>query len=247
MLSDFVIWCVTFYWLHFPEAHASDNQKTTSAADDAVTEHSYSSMHEDIERVTNEGRETNGTRTTGLLIGKFIDIFRQPFKPLMPKQHDRHFAGDIVKCIWCNENIIFSVGCIDNKIISVQVMDCHRPGEMLFHVPNITKVSGATWRWYMHIHSFLVHFDNTELYVDRPHIHVHVVWCTGVHAICGTRISKYLHNYYTGFFVALLVVISLFSGAIIYIKYPRKCNRGKRNAYIFYYMSIHYVICHYIM
>ena len=93
MLSHLVKPYVTCYWIHFPEAHASDNQRTTSADEDVITEHSHSSTHQDIERVTSEGRETNGTRTTRLFIGKCIDIFRQPFKPLMPKQHDRHFAG----------------------------------------------------------------------------------------------------------------------------------------------------------
>ena len=60
------------------------------------------------------------------------------FNTLRPRQHDRHFADDIFKCIFVNENIwipiiislkFVSNGSINNIPALVQIMAWRRPGD----------------------------------------------------------------------------------------------------------------------
>ena len=65
-------------------------------------------------------------------------LLRQPVNTLRPRQNGRHFADDIFKCIFLNENIWISIkismkfvpkGPINNIPALVQIMAWRRPGD----------------------------------------------------------------------------------------------------------------------
>ena len=60
------------------------------------------------------------------------------FNTLKPRQNGRHFADDIFKCIFLNENIRIPIkispkfvlnGPINNILVSVQILDWHQTGD----------------------------------------------------------------------------------------------------------------------
>ena len=65
---------------------------------------------------------------------------------LKPKQNGRHFAGDIFKCIFMNENVWFPIkislkfvpkGLLNNIPSLVQIMAWRRPGDKPLSEPMI--------------------------------------------------------------------------------------------------------------
>ena len=67
-----------------------------------------------------------------------IQLFGPSFNTLRPRQNARHFADDIFKCIFLNENVLISIksslkfvpkGPINNIPTLVQVMAWRRPGD----------------------------------------------------------------------------------------------------------------------
>ena len=79
---------------------------------------------------------------------------------LRPRQNGRHFADDIFKCIFGNENVWISIkislkfvrkGPINNIPALVQIMAWHRPGDkplseaMMIHLPTHICVSRPQW------------------------------------------------------------------------------------------------------
>ena len=82
------------------------------------------------------------------------------FNTLRPKQNGRHFADDILKCIFLKENILIPnnislkfvpKGPINNNPALVQVMAWRRPGDkpspepMMFRLPTHICVTRPQW------------------------------------------------------------------------------------------------------
>ena len=88
------------------------------------------------------------------------------FKTLSPRQYGRHFPGDILKCIFLNENIRISIkismkfvakGPINNIPPLVQIMAWRRPGDKplseLMMVSLLTHICGTRPQWVKHTRS----------------------------------------------------------------------------------------------
>ena len=82
------------------------------------------------------------------------------FNTLRPRQHGRHFADDIFKCIFLNENVWISIkislkfvpkGPINNIPALVQIMAWRRPGDkplseaMMVNLPTHICVTRPQW------------------------------------------------------------------------------------------------------
>ena len=91
--------------------------------------------------------------------------------PLRPRQNGRHFAGDIFKCIFLNENVWIPItislkfvpkGPINNIPVLVQIMAWRRPGDkslsepMMVSLPTHICVIRPQWIgvWCWNVHSF---------------------------------------------------------------------------------------------
>ena len=70
----------------------------------------------------------------------------------LPRQNDRHFADDILKCIFMNEYFrilipislkIVPKGPIDNNAALVRMMACRRTGNKPLSVPMLTQFPNA--------------------------------------------------------------------------------------------------------
>ena len=87
------------------------------------------------------------------------------FNTLRPRQNGRHFADDIFKCIFLNENVWIPIkislkcvpkGPVNNIPALVQIMACRRPGDkplsesMMVSLPTHMCVTRPQWD-----HSFL--------------------------------------------------------------------------------------------
>ena len=83
-----------------------------------------------------------------------------PFHTLRPRQNRRHFADDIFKCIFLNENVWIPItillkfvpkGPINNIPALVQIMAWHRPGDkplfepMMINLPMHICVTRPQW------------------------------------------------------------------------------------------------------
>ena len=77
------------------------------------------------------------------------------FNTLKPEQNGRHFAGDIFKCIFFNEDVWISIkisrkfvakGPINEKLTLIQVMAQCSAGDEPFPGPMLTKVYDTIWR-----------------------------------------------------------------------------------------------------
>ena len=87
------------------------------------------------------------------------------FNTLKPRQNGRHFADDIFKCIFLNENVWISIeislnfvpkGPINNIPALVQIMAWRRPGDkplseaMMVNLPTHICVTWPQWvNWYI--------------------------------------------------------------------------------------------------
>ena len=89
---------------------------------------------------------------------------------LRPRQNGRHFADDIVKCIFLNENVWTSIeislkfvpkGPINNIPALVQIMAWHRPGDKPLSEPMMVRLPKhiyVTWpQWVKAKHRVLNH------------------------------------------------------------------------------------------
>ena len=72
------------------------------------------------------------------------------FNTLGPRQNGRHFADDIFKCIFLNENVLISIkislkvvpkGLISNIPALVQIMAWRRPGDKPLSEPMIVRLA----------------------------------------------------------------------------------------------------------
>ena len=88
---------------------------------------------------------------------RLVRMGQSPVTTLRPKQNGRHFADDILKCIFLNENVwILSLkfvpkGLINNNPALVQVMTWRRPGDkplseaMMVRLPTHIYVTRPQW------------------------------------------------------------------------------------------------------
>ena len=89
--------------------------------------------------------------------GEFVHCAgNKQFDTMKPEQHGRHFAADIFKCIFLNENFCILIeiwlrlvpeGLIDNKSALVQVMACRLFGDKPLPESMLTKVCGIIWHY----------------------------------------------------------------------------------------------------
>ena len=90
----------------------------------------------------------------------FIVTLNKPFNTLRPRQNGRHFADDIFKCMFFNENVWISIkislkfvpkGPINNIPALAQIMAWRRPGDkplseaMMVNLPTHICVSRPQW------------------------------------------------------------------------------------------------------
>ena len=82
--------------------------------------------------------------------GQAMCIYSGRFNTLMPRRNRRHFADNIFKCIFLNENVRTSInispkfvpkGPINNIPALVQIMAWCRPGNKPFSEPLMVKLS----------------------------------------------------------------------------------------------------------
>ena len=99
---------------------------------------------------------------------------------LSPRQHDRHFADDIFKCIFLNENVYISIkislkfvpmGPINNIPALVQIMAWRRPGDKPLSAPMmitlLTHICITRPRW-VKPQWFNTHYTSTQLHLWTP-------------------------------------------------------------------------------
>ena len=79
---------------------------------------------------------------------------QQSFNSLRPRPNRRHFADDILKCIFLNENVWISIkislkfvpkGPINNIPALVQIMAWRRPGEKPLSEPMMVRLPTHIW------------------------------------------------------------------------------------------------------
>ena len=115
---------------------------------------------------------------------------------LRPRQNGRHFADDIFKCIFLNENVWISIkislkfvpkGPINNIPALVQIMAWRRPGDkplsepMMVNLPTHICVSRPQWvNWTaysnnMRITIFGVWRYRIQLFIYPLHVHINYI------------------------------------------------------------------------
>ena len=97
---------------------------------------------------------------------RLVKMGQSPVNTLRPKQNGRHFADDILKCIFLNENVwipnnislkFVPKGLINNTPALVQVMAWRRPGDkplseaMLLRLPMHICVTRPQWVIMVHV------------------------------------------------------------------------------------------------
>ena len=93
-------------------------------------------------------------------VRRHLHIMTQPLNTLRPRQNGRHFADDIFKCIFLNENVWIPIkfslkfvpqGSINKIPALVQIMAWHRPGDkplsgpMMVGLPTHIYVTRPQW------------------------------------------------------------------------------------------------------
>ena len=96
----------------------------------------------------------------GLLLIDCICILQYCFNSLRPRQHGRHFADDIFKCIFLDEDVWIPIkislkfvpkGPINNILALVQIMAWRRPGDkplsepMMVSLPTHICIARPQW------------------------------------------------------------------------------------------------------
>ena len=112
---------------------------------------------------------------TGHANNSFVNLVNT----LRPRQNGRHFADDILKCIFLNENVWISIeislkfvpkGPINNITALVQIMAWHRPGDkpisepMMVRLPTHICVTQPQWVKVCFIHWVLNHITLSSWY-----------------------------------------------------------------------------------
>ena len=84
------------------------------------------------------------------MFGGYKSILLTTVNTLRPRQDGRHFADDIFKCIFLNENVwipiemslkFVSKGPINNISAMVQIMAWRRPGDKLLSEPMVVSLA----------------------------------------------------------------------------------------------------------
>ena len=93
--------------------------------------------------------ETDITYGTTIVMQSIRMVFVIALNSLRPRQNGRHFADDIFKCIFLNENVWISIkillkfvpkGPISNIPALVQIMAWRRPGDMPLSEPMVVSL-----------------------------------------------------------------------------------------------------------
>ena len=119
-----------------------------------------------------------------------------------PEQNGRHFANDIFRCIFMNENFCILIkislkfvpkGLIDNNAALVQVMTWRRIGDKLLLEPILTQVTDAYMRHYGEM-SLKLLFHRSHLIYFQKVVHGEMIESANIFHVSSKQFSPWKVN-----------------------------------------------------